>query len=206
MTLPKEGVLYNKSKTALISCPGKKVEVAISTGVTSIRDRAFEGCESLESVEIPDSVTSIGGSAFYNCSSLASVTIGCSVASIGTLTFEGCSSMESATIGNSVTSIGAYAFYDYRKLTSVTLPVSVVSISSGAFMSCYLLATIYYGGSADDWQNIWFGDSNSYLINATRYYYSETMPSLEGIAEENYVSYLHGFWHYVNENKSHWDE
>ncbi|MBQ2821799.1 MAG: leucine-rich repeat protein [Thermoguttaceae bacterium] len=35
--------------------------------MTSIRDCAFEGCENLTSVTIPDSVTRIGYSAFSNC-------------------------------------------------------------------------------------------------------------------------------------------
>ena len=53
--------------------------LVISSGTTSIRDRAFERCSGLTSVTIPDSVTSIGANAFNGCSGLerifASVTI-----------------------------------------------------------------------------------------------------------------------------------
>ena len=38
--------------------------------MTSIGDGAFMGCESLESIEIPDSVTFIGGNAFTDCTIL----------------------------------------------------------------------------------------------------------------------------------------
>ena len=48
-------------------------DLTIPDGVTSIGDRAFRSCSSLESVTIPDSVTSIGEYAFYKCSSLAEV-------------------------------------------------------------------------------------------------------------------------------------
>ena len=41
--------------------------------MTSIEDKAFDGCSSLTSVVIPNSMTSIGRGAFYFCSSLTSV-------------------------------------------------------------------------------------------------------------------------------------
>ena len=43
--------------------------------VTSIGDRALDGCSGLTSITIPNSVTDIGGSAFQNCSGLTSVII-----------------------------------------------------------------------------------------------------------------------------------
>ena len=61
--------------------------------VAVISDCAFEGCESLKSVAIPDSVTSIGDIAFADCASLTSVNIGNGVTSIGLGAFEGCDSL-----------------------------------------------------------------------------------------------------------------
>jgi len=45
----------------------------IPNSVTSISRGAFQGYETLESVNIPKGVTSIGENAFYGCKSLTSV-------------------------------------------------------------------------------------------------------------------------------------
>ena len=105
----------------------------ITYSVTSIREYAFYGCNSLKSVTIGNSVTSIGSYAFYNCYSLKSVTIGNSVTSIGDEAFFNCNGLNSVTIGNSVTSIGDKAFYNCNGLNSVTIPNSVTSIGDKAF-------------------------------------------------------------------------
>ena len=66
---------------------GKGGKVVIPDGVTSIGERAFTWCESLESISIPDSVTNIESFAFSDCSSLKSITIPDSVTSIGWYAF-----------------------------------------------------------------------------------------------------------------------
>ena len=88
------GVLYDKKMTKLIVCPaGKKENIEIPLGVTSIGDYAFGECSYLTSIEIPNSVTSIGHSVFYNCVFLTSITIPKSVTSIGSAAFEYCSNL-----------------------------------------------------------------------------------------------------------------
>ncbi len=87
--------------------------VNILYNVNKIGRGAFDLCESLTSVTIPESVTEIGGSAFNNCTTLTNV-----------------------TIPESVTVIGELAFTDCTSLTSVTLPDSMTQIGDGAFMNC----------------------------------------------------------------------
>ena len=115
-------------------------DVVIPDGVTSIGDRAFEGCNGLTSVTIPNSVTSVGHWAFYGCKSLTSITIRNGVKSIGVCAFSDCSSLTSVTIPGSVTRIEGLAFFGCKSLMSVTIPDGVPSIGNGAFSECDGLA------------------------------------------------------------------
>ena len=60
-------ILFNKDKTILIAYRAEDTSYVIPDIVTSIGDRAFEGCDSIESITIPNSVTSIGSWAFSSC-------------------------------------------------------------------------------------------------------------------------------------------
>ena len=106
--------------------------------------------------------------------------------------------------------ISSYAFINYTSLTSVIMHDNVVWKSGGAFGGCSSLASIvlsggvtyivssafrecsnlsyvYYKGTSAEWENITIESNyNNSLINAPRYYYSETTPTGEG-----------NYWHYV---------
>ena len=148
-----------------------KVDIPAELGgkpVTSIGEYAFVYCNSLTEVTIPEGVTSIGVGAFAGCRSLTEVTIPEGVTSIGEWAFEACSSLTKAIIPEGVTSIGKGAFLSCRSLTEVTIPKSVTSIGELAFYGCEALATVYYGGTQEDWdalkKNI--GEDNTPLLNA----------------------------------------
>ena len=133
--------------SAFNGCNGL-TSITIPNSVTSIGKYAFYCCTGLESIEIPNSVTTIGNSAFYCCRGLTSVTIPNSVTYIGSRAFRDCSGLTSVTISNSVTSIGELAFMYCSSLTSVTIPNSVTSIGYCAFYGCGDLTSIMIGDKA----------------------------------------------------------
>jgi hypothetical protein len=58
-----DGVLVDKNRTTLIEYPGGRSEsYTVPSGVTSIGDTAFEGCNDLTGIIIPNSVTNIDSS------------------------------------------------------------------------------------------------------------------------------------------------
>lgn len=118
-----DGVLFNKDKTILIHCPGKKQgEYIILSSVTSILQMAFTGCNNLTSVSIPASVTSIGNNAFYNCSHLSSVINYASTPQIiNSYVFQNHSSL---TLYVPAKSVDVYKFADGWKQFGNILPIT----------------------------------------------------------------------------------
>ena len=138
-----DGVLFNKSKTTLIRCPGgKTAEYVIPNSVTVIDSSAFSHCKNLTSIIIPNSVTSIGNYACYLCNSLTSIIIPHSVTSIGSYAFSECTSLTSVSFPNSLTSLEEWTFNSCYSLTSVTLPASLKNIGSFVFYGCSRLTSI----------------------------------------------------------------
>ena len=112
------------------------VSVTIPNGLTSIGVHAFYNCSILTSAAIPNSVTVIGNNAFYGCSGLTSVIIPDGVTDINDWTFNGCTGLTSVTIGSGVTWIGDSAFYDCTGLTSLIIPDSVEGFGGTVFYGC----------------------------------------------------------------------
>jgi hypothetical protein len=138
-----DGVLFNKSRTTLISFPGAKAGTyTIPNSVTNIGDAAFFDCASLTSITIPNSVTSIGSEAFSDCTGLLGITLPNSILAIADAAFSGCTNLTNVTIPNSVTSVGSEVFFGCTSLTNVTLGSSVNDIARLAFFNCASLMTI----------------------------------------------------------------
>lgn len=142
----------------------KITSLVIPDTVTTIKDYAFQGCQSLASLSGLGGVTSMGYYTFSGCSSLTSVDIHSGIKEIGhgcfssctsleaivlpstittanlESTFEGCTSLISATLPSGVTVLKR-TFYDCEKLATITIPSNVTSLDT-AFWNCKALSSV----------------------------------------------------------------
>ncbi|MBO7390049.1 MAG: leucine-rich repeat protein, partial [Clostridia bacterium] len=86
-----DGILYNKSKTALIAYPaGISMEYyAVNDGVIVIGAGAFGGAKYLKSVVLPASVSSISYNAFYGASNLIDIQVNGAISTVDKGAFDG---------------------------------------------------------------------------------------------------------------------
>ena len=202
------------NKVVYKDCDGNILEVAdlvLSSDGTSVMS-----CNNVDTAElliIPDSVTSFADDKlFVYCDSLQYVWIG---KNINKLNFQGapikqiyipssttvslydCDNLDIVIWDNGVEKISCYGStysgtigrnLKYSSIKSIVIPVSVTKIESGVFSNTTEFTTVFYMGTAQEWNNITIeSEENTYLLEATRYYYSETEPTDSG-----------NYWHYVD--------
>ena len=184
------GVLLNKTRTELITCPGAySGHLTIPNSVTNIGWYAFYNCSGLSSVNIGSNVTNIGSYAFFGCTSLTSAAIPDSVTSIGFNTFSGCSSLTTVTIGSGVTYIYDATFADCASLTTVIFTGNAPTLGEGyAFPGTPDTLTIYYLSETTGWSPtfagiptkelpLWYtSDGTQSTITGLDYWYAGHLP------------------------------
>lgn len=165
--------------------------VVIPEVVTDLGDYAFDNCKELTSVTIGNAVTRIGNFTFSDCILLKNIVYGNSLKTIGYNAFEGCLELREFTIPEGVTSIGENVFLRCNYLKYITIPASIQTIGHEAFYASDL-RRVYYGGTAEQWENVTLLGSNVKLDpkNVTFYYYSATNPGVKG-----------NYWYYNDQGK-----
>lgn len=73
-------------------------KLTIGTGVTEIPLSAFNDCEKLEHVEIPNTITTVGQTAFANCSSLKYFAGGTGLTQLNYTAFNGCANLDTLVL------------------------------------------------------------------------------------------------------------
>ena len=113
-----EGVLFNKDKTELLTCPaGIKGDYSVPASVRNIGADAFMS-SSLSRVELQEGLKTIGNSAFF-AAALTEITLPETLTTISSYAFQSCHNIETVTIPASVAEIGSAAFDGCLKLTDI---------------------------------------------------------------------------------------
>ena len=127
------------ARLAFANCT-KLTLVKLSEKISTIREKAFYGCTSLQSIDFKN-VSTIGQSAFQGCTGLQSIDFK-NVRTIGQSAFEGCKGLTKVIIPNGVKEIPERAFCWCSKIEKVIIPASVATICVNAFAYCYALGNV----------------------------------------------------------------
>jgi M6 family metalloprotease-like protein len=165
-----DGVLFNKDKTKLITCPGGKTgKYIIPDSVNYIEYSALQ-CYSLTSISFPDSVIYIELNWLWECTNLAEILVNGSnenYASVDGVLFNKdktslifCPNGKTGKyiIPKDTVSIGEYAFYNCSNLTAIIISNTVTEIKSHSFYGCSNLKEIIIPDSInfiDSWAFIY---------------------------------------------------
>ena len=116
-------------------------DVTLPEGFAHIGAFAFHNCRSLGTIQFPDTLSRIGQHAFSN-SGITGITIPGRVGRIDNGTFDGCEKLLHVTLEEGVTFIGTLAFSNCKNMTEIILPESVNVIETKAFEGCSNLQSI----------------------------------------------------------------
>ena len=104
-----------------------------TSALTTIHNNAFNFCESLTSIALPDTITTIESEAFNGCKSLVITALPANTKYIGYKAFQSCKALTALDLGQNAETIEDYAFNECDNLATVTFPSSLNSIGSCAF-------------------------------------------------------------------------
>ena len=154
-------------RSVFLDCISLKSAGPIGSGASyefgweqKIPNYAFEDCESLSTVELPDKLGIIGRYAFSNNKKL-----------------------NNCKITENVNRIDDYAFYCCSSLNKVALPSSIKIIGEYAFFSCGSLQDVYYASNEKQWNKITISQYNDKLRNATIHYNSTGWVDSDDVSE-----------------------
>lgn len=188
-----DGVVYTKNKKQLVFYPeGRKDNTyAVLDNTDILAVGAFHNNKNIKKVILPSGLSEIRDSAFQNCTVLNEINIPDSVSKIGLFAFSGTDKLGETVDGaryidnclidapdkkdliarDGTRIISGTAFeedqYGGRDLLeNIELPKSLISVNSSAFYWCDNLKNVYYHGTENEWNKIKIGDNNENLKKA----------------------------------------
>ncbi len=122
--------------------------------VKYIGENAFIGCDSLETVSLPNTITKISMMSFYNCVNLSSINLPEGLQKIETKAFYYCEKLNNITIPSTLVYVGVKAF-GVTGITEIHLPITLTEIKAYAFEGCNVRITCDGYRANDNWDPNW---------------------------------------------------
>ena len=124
--------------------------------VTKIGEYAFEWCDKITSITLPECLVEIGDYAFVDCRYLTAFFIvgndlvdTCALETIGDSAFLRCMILESVDIPDSVTYLGEYAFAGCYEITDVKIGAGVTELKFCLFDWCQKITSVDIGDNVE---------------------------------------------------------
>ena len=119
-------------------------DVVFKDGIVGIADEAFQNCDNLTELEIPNSVLHVGEYVFSGCDGLLSIILPNTVTTVSAGLFNNCSSLTNVVLPKYATEIGNHAFTNCDSLKAIIIPVEITHLKASAFYSCDSLEQIVF--------------------------------------------------------------
>ncbi len=110
--------------------------------VTEIGVSAFENCNALLTVTLPNSIKKLGNRAFCQCVKLQYVSVPSALTYVGDEAFSGCKALLAYTLPDTVNSIGNSAFNECESLSSFRFPALISSTGNTVLWGCSGLVSV----------------------------------------------------------------
>lgn len=134
--------LYFEEYSGDIVIPATVEYEGVTYTVTEVNE-AFNGCEKVKSVSLPNTIRTIGGYTFRECKNLTSIKFPeGGFLTIGECAFQDCQSLTEINLPLGTDKIGSQAFNGCVKLTKMYIPEYVKEIEWGVFEKCSALESI----------------------------------------------------------------
>lgn len=153
-------------------------------GVEEIGQSAFERCQSLTGVRLPDTLLVLRYRAFYGCDKLVSITVPASVIAMETSVFAHCASLQNATVLAGISDLPSWTFYNCKNLTKVTMAPSITEVGFEAFYECVVEEPAYghVGDSSHSTTTTQQENGNTIITNSTYRENENTMVSTQVVS------------------------
>lgn len=171
-----DGVLFNLEQSELIRVPeGIVGAYTVPDQVAKIRSRVFDPEDGW-----------IGTAAFEGCNFLSEVVIPEGVTELGPFTFSHCAKLRDVTLPDGLLTVGSHAFEHCLALPTLTLPKTVSTVGYGLFESCKSLVQLRFLGDAPNppvagWDAVFAGVSSFFSVHYTTGSIGFSAPRWQGL-------------------------